>query len=531
MIELIYYASARNEWIEEKINECAQVNISSGEDRKGFLTALAAAITKSNICITVGDIEMLSKALAKSLGLELCTVNWAQFGITGDPDATLPQGALPLAVDGKACGMILESGCQCIIAVDDDDAAVKHLFNAYIYPYITAVSETQVEIEVKAEAETEPVQETEAPAEVEPELEPVPEVQNQAIIPEFVAEAEAEVEPEPETEAQAPVAEVKNRRGVINHNNGEYDIFADMSDENIDLSPDDDDDDMPRRRFTPILCVVLALLIVAASCYWFVIPYFKGSANYYSGLMTQYGNVGNTDLLPDDFSNKHLTRFGAMYLVNSDVIGVVNVNGVGINLPVVSAANKEADYYSNHRYDGKFSFAGTPHILEKYDESTSLPNMVIYGDSLFSELEQLTQPSTAKNIKTIKTDSILYGEDEWDVFSAFVCEEVDKAFTNNFAELSEEKRIATVKKALSKSAVSFGFKAEDFDNVGLNTNFVTLIGKASDNKYVVVMARIAADSVIDIVDEVEPDEGLESEQDETENTSSETTSQSTSSAN
>lgn len=511
MIELIYYASARNEWIEEKINECAQVNVSSGEDRKGFLTALAAAISKSNICITVGDIEMLSKALAKSLGLELCAVNWAQFGITGDPDATLPQGALPLAVDGKACGMILESGCQCIIAVDNSELAIKHLFNAYIYPYITAVSESQTEVEACAEIEAEP--------EIEPQ------VQEQAIIPEIVAEIE------PAIEVQEPVADVKSNREVINHSGNEYDIFADMSDENIDFSLDDDDDDMPRRRITPILCVILAVLIIAASCYWFVIPYFKGSANYYSGLMTQYGNVGNTDLLPDDFSNKHLTRFGAMYLVNSDIIGVVNVNGVGINLPVVSAANKEADYYSNHRYDGKFSFAGTPHILEKYDESTSLPNMVIYGDSLFSELEQLTQPSTAKNIKTIKTDSILYGEDEWDVFSAFVCEEVDKAFTNNFSELSEEKRIATVKKALSKSAVSFGFKAEDFDNVGLNTNFVTLIGKASDNKYVVVMARIAADSVIDIVDEVEPDEGLESEQDETENTSSETTSQSTSSAN
>ena len=511
MIELIYYASARNEWIEEKINECAQVNVSSGEDRKGFLTALAAAISKSNICITVGDIEMLSKALAKSLGLELCAVNWAQFGITGDPDATLPQGALPLAVDGKACGMILESGCQCIIAVDDSELAIKHLFNAYIYPYITAVSESQTEVEACAEVEAEP--------EIEPQ------VQEQAIMPEIVAEIE------PAIEAQEPVADVKSNREVINHSGNEYDIFADMSDENIDFSLDDDDDDMPRRRITPILCVILAVLIIAASCYWFVVPYFTGSANYYSGLMTQYGSVGNTDLLPDDFSNKHLTRFGAMYLVNNDIIGIVNVNGVGINLPVVSAANKEADYYSNHRYDGKFSFAGTPHILEKYDESTSLPNMVIYGDSLFSELEQLTQPSTAKNIKTIKTDSILYGEDEWDVFSAFICDTVDKAFTNNFAELSEEKRIATVKKALSKSAVSFGFSAEDFDTVGLNTNFVTLIGKVSNNKYVVVMARIAADGVIDIIDDVEPNEELENEQDDTESTSSEATSQNTSSAN
>ena len=519
MIELIYYASARNEWIEKKLTECAQVNISSGEDRKGFLTALAAAITNCNICITVGNVELLSKALAKGLGLELCAVNWSQFGIVGNPDATLPQGALPLAVDGNACGMILESGCQCIIAVDDDEDAVKHLFNAYIYPYITAVSQMNAEVEVEVESEPE------IEAEITPEA-----------MPEIVAEIEPEIEieTEPETKAEEQklnVAPANTRRGVINQNNGEYDIFADMSDEDIDFSIDDDDD-IPRRRLTPFICIILALLIIAAGCYWFVIPYFSGGAKYYSTLMADYGKIGNTELLPDDFATNHLTRFGSLYLQNSDVIGVVNVNGVGINLPIVSAANKEDGYYSNHRYNGKFAFDGTPYILEKYDESTSLPNMVVYGGKLFADLERLTQPSDAKNIKSIKTDSILYGEDEWDIFSAFTCDSVDSAFTNNFSSLSEEKRIATVKKALSMSAVNFGFTAEDFDNVGLGTNFVTLIGKTSDKKHIVVMARISSNSVIDIIEDVEPDEeSTEEESTESENTSSGTVSQNTAAAN
>ena len=103
-------------------------------------------------------------------------------------------------------------------------------------------------------------------------------------------------------------------------------------------------------------------------------------------------------------------------------------------------------------------------------------------------------------MSTITTDSILYGEDKWEIFSIMQLSSTGKFdYTSNFSSLTAEQRASAVKTALSLSKTDFGFKASDFDNVGLSNNFLTLVTDCSGDKSqkLVVVARRAADSVID----------------------------------
>ena len=494
-IELVYFATESNGWLENTLRSATSLNVRSGSDRREFLRALSDAVQTSDTVLALGGIADLTAALSKGLGLPLEKVNWDALGLEGEDGVLLPKSALPLLVDGSVYGMIFESGQQCIIAIDNDEQAVERLCSTYVFPYIKASAGGAAEAEqAPAESESAAAAPDESTADISGS-EAAYDSADAADTPDGAAEATID-ENSAETAEEAPVA----GNETAPESEQKIDIFADMTDSDVDIMLAEP----KKKRKLPIVISIIAVLAALCVAAYFLYPIVfdsKLSADYYSSVMKQYGKTGDTDKLPEQFKSTYLTRFGALYLINSDVIGTVKVSGLDIDLPMVSGASKADGYYDSHRFDGASSASGTLYTKSAYNENSVNPNLVVYGSgSLFGSLEKLLDSKTAAKVSTITTDSILYGEDKWEIFSVMQLSSTEKFdYTSNFSSLTAEQRASAVKTALSLSKTDFGFKASDFDNVGLSNNFLTLVTDCSGDKSqkLVVVARRAADSVID----------------------------------
>ncbi len=497
-VQLIYFAAEEIAALENKLSQLGKLKIRKGENRREFLTELSQAVGESKIILAVGEAQALISTLSRGLGLPLEEVDWSQFGINGISGAALPKGALPLTLDRSVCGMILESGEQCIIALDSRDEVVDMLYDTYVEPYLQAISAPEQE-SAAYEPEAEKIEDAAD--------EPVTETVEAIVEAEPTAEPEAEAEPQPEQ-----IAPVKR----INSTKTEYDIFAGTEAENVDLIFE-----KPKKKgraWIVVLCILLSLLIAGGAGWFFLLRDGIGD-DYYAELMKSYGETGSADKLPDEFNNLYLTRFGALYLQNSDVVGTVTLPFAKEALPIVCSANKGTDYYAMRRFDGQFALYGTPYTNFAYDENSSNPNLVVYGGSMFAELSRLLDKN-AGNGFTILTDSILYGEDEWEVFAVLQPETLEGAkFTSNFSSMNAPARASIVKAVLSQSKVDLGFTAEDFDDIGLESNFLTLIG-TDKGKTVAVMARRISNISFDVEEPIE-----EPTEDTNDNTNEDTSSE------
>lgn len=451
-VELIYFAAPRDPALEERLAAaCAAPR--TGETRKAFLLALSEALEASAVALTVGDTAALSDALSRGLGLPPTAVDWAALGVEGDPDALLPKGALPLLWESKVRGFILESGPQAILALDKENALP--LFDAYLAPYL----------EARADAEPAQPAAPEAPDEPDEPDEPLPANEDEDALPEGVRMT-------PEEPA--------------------YDVFAGMEHADIGLPPEEEAPKKKRKVWIPVLCVLLALLLALGGAgYWYLALRDGGAEGYYGTLMADvyraFGDVAESG----DYPSEYLLRFGALYEINPDVIGTVTVKGAGIDLPVVSAAGKE-DYYKLRRFDGTFALYGTPYTNASYSEADVNPNLVIRGGSLFEGLNALSQ---GVGTAAVTTDSVLYGEDAWEIIAVLTVDDAGLAnYDDSFAALTAAQRQARAKAALRASLCSTGLTEADLDNVGLSTNFLTLLtpSTSESGKTLVVFARRAA---------------------------------------
>ncbi len=450
-IDVVYLKSAQISDFEEKLRKFGIVTTAVGEDRRSFLMALSEAVGRSDVIITVGEISSLAKVLSKGLSMPLAPVNWDAIGISGDADVALPQGSLPLIVDGSVYGMIIESASQCIIAMDDDKAVIDYLSDTYISSYLDAICSAD-------ESVAEPSIEKE---EEYPEIQPV----------EHFEELEAnELEQAEDT-----------------------DLFADIEEEDFVVI----DDRRRKKGWLVAVIIVLAVVIAAA------VGGFFGYTKWWQP--KQYDDVNEAALkmyssgsleigsIPAEYA----LRFGELYNKNDDIIGWISADGISIEAPIVTEAGAEDGYYSNHLFDGSLNAYGTAHIKYAYDTVTNVnPNLVVYGNNFgdgraFSDIEKLLDSNVASAV-TLHTDSVFYGEDTWELVSVMTVNEdgSEYNFADNFATLTAEQRLEQVKIALSLSRVALGKTEADFANIGLSDTFLTLVAPYSEdsNKAVVAFA-------------------------------------------
>ena len=210
-----------------------------------------------------------------------------------------------------------------------------------------------------------------------------------------------------------------------------------------------------------------------------------------------YTKATATDVADANMPEEYSAKFAALYKQNSDIISWLKVDGMGINTPVVTGARHSAKYYETHLFDGQSNPYGTPYIKYSYDTGANInPNLVVYGNNTgdgkaFSKLESLIDGDG--KIKSITTESVLFGEEKWKVISVMLIAKSGNEYdyTNNFKELDAAARTDMIKNAVKKSKVKTDVTGEDIDSVELTDNFLTLVTPYSKNssKVVVVVAE------------------------------------------
>lgn len=217
----------------------------------------------------------------------------------------------------------------------------------------------------------------------------------------------------------------------------------------------------------------------------------------------KYTNATAEDASDAGMPEEYSVKFAALYKQNADVISWLKIEGLGIDTPVVTGARHSANYYENHLFNGKSNPYGTPYIKYAYDTAANInPNLVIYGNNkgdgkAFGKLEGLLQG--IGKVKSVKTDSALFGEEKWDIISVMLVDKEGKEynFADNFKELDADARAEMIKTALKKSKVNTG---ATIDSVELTDNFMTLVTPYSKdkNKVVVVVAKRFIEQATDI---------------------------------
>ncbi len=105
-----------------------------------YLQKLKRAVSRSTIIITLGGFNddcYLPKITGLSVGRNAEVINNEEFGITEEPgEIKLPDGAIPIVMNGEFCGCVMESGAQSIIMLNENNKSVHSVLQKLIVPYI-----------------------------------------------------------------------------------------------------------------------------------------------------------------------------------------------------------------------------------------------------------------------------------------------------------------------------------------------------------------------------------------------------------
>lgn len=155
-VDIIYYSTNTDFEMEFNLCGCCRMRLltDKASDKKTFVHELARAVSRSRVIIIAGElfgsngiIEIASHAIGKSLA----DIDNKQFGISGDKQIKVINGATPLVTgDGVFGGCIIESGPQTMIFLSENRQIRKTIMNTLIHPYI----EELCAIELKSKADS-----------------------------------------------------------------------------------------------------------------------------------------------------------------------------------------------------------------------------------------------------------------------------------------------------------------------------------------------------------------------------------------
>lgn len=156
-VDIIYYKTNTDFEMEFNLCGCCRMRLltDKSSDKKNLVHNLARAVSRSRVIIIVGALfgdDGIIGTTAQAIGKTLSTVDNRHYGIAGDDEISVINGATPLVTqDGYFGGCIIESGPQSMILLSENKTVRKAIMNTLIHPYI----EELCAIELKAKASEE----------------------------------------------------------------------------------------------------------------------------------------------------------------------------------------------------------------------------------------------------------------------------------------------------------------------------------------------------------------------------------------
>ncbi len=257
-------------------------------------------------------------------------------------------------------------------------------------------------------------------------------------------------------------------------------------------------DEMPEKvRKSVFLTSAVALFITV--CY--ILSFFMGiskNQNMYTKLEALKEQKPSASV---SYPSGYLEDFALLYSKNKDIAGWIEIEGTGINYPVLQTNDNE--FYANHNFYGKKERHGVPYVDFRNDIKDLNLNTVIYGhnmksdNQMFSELENYYKGSNAINYyrkhPLINFDTV-YKKMQWKIFAVFTANTNranGKTFEYNMIDahdMDEYNEFISEVKKLSIYNIPVDVKSSD-KILTLSTNYYEYEGQR-----LVIMARLVREN-------------------------------------
>ena len=113
-----------------------------------------------------------------------------------------------------------------------------------------------------------------------------------------------------------------------------------------------------------------------------------GIARYAADSCTQARMYRQLTALTENFpgdavspGNDFLPQYQALYAQNSDLAGWIQIDGTGINYPVMQSKH-DPDFYLKHNFEKADSPHGCPYVQANCDLQTPSDNILVYGHNM-----------------------------------------------------------------------------------------------------------------------------------------------------
>ena len=158
--------------------------------------------------------------------------------------------------------------------------------------------------------------------------------------------------------------------------------------------------------------------------------------------------AAQTENFPDDTvltGNDFLPQYQALYAQNSDLAGWIQIDGTGINYPVMQSKH-DPDFYLKHNFEKADSPHGCPYVQANCDLQTPSDNILVYGHNMkdgtmFSDLLQYKRESFWEQHRIIQFDT-LTAQAEYTVMAVFRGEAEDLFAYYQFADAETPQEFA-----------------------------------------------------------------------------------------
>ena len=105
-----------------------------------------------------------------------------------------------------------------------------------------------------------------------------------------------------------------------------------------------------------------------------------------------------------------LQQYAEIYTLNPDLVGWIQIEGTGINYPVMQSI-EEPDYYLHRDFYGDYSRSGVPYLEEECDLALPSDNLLVYGHylrngTMFTDLEGYREEKFYREHPSIRFDTL-----------------------------------------------------------------------------------------------------------------------------
>ncbi len=191
-------------------------------------------------------------------------------------------------------------------------------------------------------------------------------------------------------------------------------------------------DDPASEKVRKIVMIIAVLAVIGSAGYllndYLVMPYLnQKNINELQEMISDSSNVINEQTVEEkypgvDFPEGMLEKYADLYARNQDFVGWINIDGLGISLPIVRGENNskylKTDFDGNKNKYGSI-FMNCTNSVDNLNYNTTLFGHYMKDEKMFGKLMDYKDAKGYKTAPVIEFNTI-YGDYKWKIFAVMI---------------------------------------------------------------------------------------------------------------